>query len=83
MFVVNWSLQAIGGLIVCRHLKLTRGVWIPGPRKEARPGVTASAYTPRAMSRTRPSVSSIIAAVTSRWVQALIRPSIIASKTPR
>ena len=40
-------------------------------------------YTPRAMSRTRPSVSSIIAAVTSRWVQALIRPSIIASKTPR
>ena len=40
-------------------------------------------YTPRAMSRARPSVSSIIAAVTSRWVQALIRPSIMASRTPR
>ena len=39
-------------------------------------------YAARTMSRISPSVSSIMAAVTSRWVQARIRPSIMASSTP-
>ncbi len=39
--------------------------------------------SPRTISRTCPTISSICAAVTSRCVQALMRPSIIASSTPR
>ena len=41
------------------------------------------AYALLAISRTRPTVSSIMPALTSRWVQALMRPSIMASSTPR
>src|SRR6266478_7731674 len=40
-------------------------------------------YAARTISRTSTTVSSIMAAVTSRCVQALIRPSITASQTPR
>jgi hypothetical protein len=55
------------------------GVWIP-----ASSGITHDlAYAARTVSRISPSVSSIITALTSRWVQARIRPSIIASSTPR
>ncbi len=42
-----------------------------------------SPYAPRTISRTCPIISSIMGVATSRWVQARMRPSIIASVTPR
>ena len=53
------------------------------PLQKRRRWMAGEAHAPRTISRTMPTVSSIIAALTSRWVQARMRPSIIASRTPR
>src|SRR5439155_13643477 len=47
------------------------------------PGDGTIGYAALTTSRTCPTISSIIGAVTSRWVHARMRPSIIASSTPR